>query len=122
MTHHRLGAIGVGWMGTVHGLRPQPASIFCEKPGGRDAQETAEIERLARPAGVFTFVGYNYRLEVRRKPREAPSAGLQRGRLRDLPYSARVMAGLFWERDSPAGLESPDRIWEDGYSRSQRTC
>jgi predicted dehydrogenase len=35
--------------------------IFCEKPVGKDSQETAEIERLAREAGVLTFVGYNYR-------------------------------------------------------------
>jgi predicted dehydrogenase len=35
--------------------------IFCEKPVGRDQGETAEIERLAREAGVLTFVGYNYR-------------------------------------------------------------
>jgi predicted dehydrogenase len=35
--------------------------IFCEKPVGKDPHETAEIERLAREAGVLTFVGYNYR-------------------------------------------------------------
>jgi predicted dehydrogenase len=35
--------------------------IFCEKPVGRSPRETAEIERLAREAGVLTFVGYNYR-------------------------------------------------------------
>lgn len=35
--------------------------IFCEKPVGRNADETAEIERRARAAGVLTFVGYNYR-------------------------------------------------------------
>src|ERR1700680_296628 len=35
--------------------------IFCEKPVGKDLRETAEIERLAREAGVLTFVGYNYR-------------------------------------------------------------
>ena len=35
--------------------------IFCEKPVGKDPRETAEIERLAREAGVLTFVGYNYR-------------------------------------------------------------
>lgn len=31
--------------------------IFCEKPVGKDPRETAEIERLAREAGVLTFVG-----------------------------------------------------------------
>jgi predicted dehydrogenase len=35
--------------------------VFCEKPVGKDPQETASIERLAREAGVLTFVGYNYR-------------------------------------------------------------
>ena len=35
--------------------------VFCEKPVGKDPAETAEIERLAREAGVLTFVGYNYR-------------------------------------------------------------
>ncbi len=35
--------------------------IFCEKPVGRNPQETADIERAARKAGVRTFVGYNYR-------------------------------------------------------------
>ena len=35
--------------------------IFCEKPVGKDWRETAEIERLAREAGVLTFVGFNYR-------------------------------------------------------------
>jgi predicted dehydrogenase len=35
--------------------------IFCEKPVGKDARETAEIECIARKAGVLTFVGYNYR-------------------------------------------------------------
>lgn len=35
--------------------------IFCEKPVGRNLEETAEIERQARKAGVLTFVGFNYR-------------------------------------------------------------
>jgi len=35
--------------------------IFCEKPVGRTPQETAEIERIARQAGILTFVGFNYR-------------------------------------------------------------
>jgi predicted dehydrogenase len=35
--------------------------IFCEKPVGRNPQETDEIARAARRAGVLTFVGYNYR-------------------------------------------------------------
>ena len=35
--------------------------IFCEKPVGRNPQETAAIEDAARQAGVLTCVGYNYR-------------------------------------------------------------
>ena len=35
--------------------------IFCEKPVGKDPQETALCEQAARQAGVLTFVGYNYR-------------------------------------------------------------
>lgn len=35
--------------------------IFCEKPVGRSAAETAAIERAAREAGVMSFVGFNYR-------------------------------------------------------------
>jgi predicted dehydrogenase len=35
--------------------------ILCEKPVGKDPQETALCEQAARQAGVLTFVGYNYR-------------------------------------------------------------
>ena len=35
--------------------------IFCEKPVGRTPQETADIEYLARQAGILSFVGFNYR-------------------------------------------------------------
>ncbi len=35
--------------------------IFCEKPVGRSPAETAEIEWLARQAGILSFVGFNYR-------------------------------------------------------------
>src|SRR5438552_6383889 len=35
--------------------------ILCEKPVGRDPQETIESATAAREAGVLTFVGYNYR-------------------------------------------------------------
>ena len=35
--------------------------IFCEKPVGRGPEETAQIEYLARQAGVLSFVGFNYR-------------------------------------------------------------
>ena len=35
--------------------------VFCEKPVGKDPQETAQCEKAAREAGVLSFVGYNYR-------------------------------------------------------------
>ena len=35
--------------------------ILCEKPVGRNPQETDEIERAARRAGILTSVGFNYR-------------------------------------------------------------
>jgi predicted dehydrogenase len=35
--------------------------IFCEKPVGRSSTETAAIARIAREAGVLSWVGYNYR-------------------------------------------------------------
>ena len=35
--------------------------VVCEKPVGRTPAETAEIEALARNAGVMSFVGFNYR-------------------------------------------------------------
>ncbi len=35
--------------------------IFCEKPVGRDPDETAQIEALARQASIRSFVGFNYR-------------------------------------------------------------
>lgn len=35
--------------------------IFCEKPVGLTPQETADIEYLARQAGILSFVGFNYR-------------------------------------------------------------
>ncbi|MBI3864726.1 MAG: Gfo/Idh/MocA family oxidoreductase [Planctomycetia bacterium] len=35
--------------------------VFCEKPVGRNSSETAAIARLAREAGILSWVGYNYR-------------------------------------------------------------
>ncbi len=35
--------------------------ILCEKPVGKDPQETIQSVAAAREAGVLTFVGYNYR-------------------------------------------------------------
>jgi predicted dehydrogenase len=35
--------------------------VFCEKPVGRSSAETAAIARIARDAGILSWVGYNYR-------------------------------------------------------------
>lgn len=35
--------------------------VFCEKPVGRNPEETVEIARTAAEAGILTWVGYNYR-------------------------------------------------------------
>ncbi len=35
--------------------------ILCEKPVGKDPQETIQGAAAAREAGILTFVGYNYR-------------------------------------------------------------
>ena len=35
--------------------------IYCEKPVGQSPQETVEIEALARKAGIYSLVGFNYR-------------------------------------------------------------
>lgn len=35
--------------------------LFCEKPVGRTPAETAQIEAIAREAGLLSFVGFNYR-------------------------------------------------------------
>jgi len=45
----------------VHAATAAGKHVFCEKPVGRTPRETAEIERLAREAGVMSFVGFNYR-------------------------------------------------------------
>ncbi len=65
--------------------------IFCEKPVGRNPQETSEIERLARRAGVLSFVGFNYRwAPVVQYTRQL----IQEGKLGKLThYRGRFLAG-----------------------------
>jgi predicted dehydrogenase len=65
--------------------------IFCEKPVGRNPQETSEIEQAARRAQVLTFVGYNYRWA----PLVQHAKGLlKEGRLGDLThFRGRFLAG-----------------------------
>ena len=65
--------------------------MLCEKPVGRDPQETAEAEMLSRDAGVVTRVGFNYRLA----PLVQYVRGLLRGgRLGDIThYDGRFFVG-----------------------------
>ena len=65
--------------------------IFCEKPVGRNPNETATIEEAARSAGVKTFTGYNYRwLPMVQYAHQL----IQEGRIGDLThYRGRFFAG-----------------------------
>jgi predicted dehydrogenase len=73
--------------------------IFCEKPAGRTLQETADIERGARAAGVLTFVGFNYRW--------APMVQLARQMIREgkigkaTHFRGRFLAGYASSPDTP---------------------
>ena len=50
--------------------------IFCEKPVGRNPEETSAIQQAAREASICTAVGYNYRwTPVLRYARELIQAG-----------------------------------------------
>lgn len=84
--------------------------IMCEKPVGRDPEETIAAAAAARAAGVLTFVGYNYRW--------APLVQYTRnliadGRLGDIThYRGRFLNGyagdpngfLSWRFDRAQGL------------------
>lgn len=35
--------------------------VYCEKPAGKDPQQIAEAESIARKAGIVSMLGYNYR-------------------------------------------------------------
>ena len=48
-------------LGMVRAAAEAGKHIYCEKPVGRTPEETAEIARIAREAGVLSFVGFNYR-------------------------------------------------------------
>ena len=76
--------------------------IFCEKPVGRTPEETAEIEYLARQAGILTFVGFNYRqaplvMHVKKLIDEGALGGLTqfRGRFFSM-YGSNPLGLLSW--------------------------
>ena len=45
----------------VHAVAEAGKHVFCEKPVGRNPEETTQIVELASAAGVMTGVGFNYR-------------------------------------------------------------
>ena len=79
--------------------------IYCEKPVGRYPEETAEIESIARKAGVLTFVGYNYRwppmvLHARQLIRDGKLGELTNYRGRFLiMYGSNPLSQLTWRFD-----------------------
>jgi len=80
--------------------------IVCEKPIGRSPLETAQVEALARRAGVITGVGYNYRwapmVQYARQLVESGTLGaLQHfhGRFFSM-YGANPLGLLSWRFDS----------------------
>ena len=84
--------------------------IFCEKPVGKNPQETLQSAAAAREAGVLTFVGYNYRwAPVVQYARELIAAG-KLGRLTH--YHGRFLNGyasdpngfLSWRFQQEQGL------------------
>lgn len=79
--------------------------IFCEKPVGRTPEETAQIEHLARAAGVLTFVGFNYRwvplVQYARQLIESGTLGTlthYRGRFFSM-YGSNPLGQLTWRFD-----------------------
>ena len=84
--------------------------ILCEKPVGKDPQETVQSATVAHEAGVLTFVGYNYRwAPVVQYARQLISAG-KLGRLTH--YHGRFLNGyaadpngfLSWRFEQEYGL------------------
>ena len=84
--------------------------ILCEKPVGKDPQETIQSAAAAREAGVLTFVGYNYRwVPLVQYARQLIAAG-KLGRLTH--YSGRFLNGyasdpngfLSWRFEQEHGL------------------
>lgn len=73
--------------------------IFCEKPVGKSPPETAEIERVARKAGVLTFVGFNYRwAPMVQYARQL----IQAGELGNIThFRSRFLAGYAADPDTP---------------------
>ena len=79
--------------------------VFCEKPVGRTPAETAQIEAVARKAGILSFVGFNYRwapmvLHARERIMRGELGDLQhyRGRFFSM-YGSDPLGLLSWRFD-----------------------
>ena len=88
-------------VGIVEAAATAGKHIFCEKPVGRNPEETAIIAKAAQDAGILTWVGYNYRwAPVVQYARQL----IKEGRLGRLThYRGRFLAGY---ASNPAGVLS----------------
>ncbi len=68
--------------------------VYCEKPVGLNADQTAEMARAARAAGIATFVGFNYRW--------IPAISLARQLIRDGAIGEIVHVRISKDTDSAA--------------------
>ena len=64
--HPEVGVINITTPNHLHvefveAIAAAGKQIYCEKPVGRNADETVQIEYLAQKAGILCLVGYNYR-------------------------------------------------------------
>src|SRR5579884_2330030 len=71
--------------------------ILCEKPVGKDPQETIESFKAAQEAGVLTFVGYNYRWAPVGSYAGWPHCASQQRQCDLYPASSHTTA---WQRDA----------------------
>jgi predicted dehydrogenase len=84
--------------------------IFCEKPVGKEPQETIQSAAAAREAGVLTFTGYNYRWAPLVQYARQLIAGGKLGRLTHYHgrflngYAANPNGFLSWRFEQEQGL------------------
>ena len=103
--------------------------VFCEKPVGRSPEETAEIEFLARKAGVYSFVGFNYRwapmVQYAKQLIDEGKLGRlthYRGRFFSM-YGSNPLALLTWRfRAAEAGLGVPGDIMSHVVDMAHLLC
>ena len=74
--------------------------VYCEKPVGRGLDETTAIWEAVRAAGVFSFVGFNYRMAPAVMLAHEIVAGGRIGRIRQVKVSFRT--NYDYDPDRPA--------------------